>query len=1336
MALVLTCHQALAEESKKPPVKINETFEILGCSDGCTYHSFITALDAAVPEIKLSHKKSGGSKENVETLNDGKAEFAIVQADALYNGYRGQEGVRKAIGYSALLPLFPNYVQLLARRDSGIEEFDDLKGKRVGIGKEGSGSQTNAMKILNLANLDVEQDIVKVEKSSKEALDLFKRDKVPAEAKLDALFVTGKLRVPEESGDYYHVAIPEKYIVQLIKTPYYTSVNSPDLLNMEDSEDPMLHFSAKMPSLTAYLVASDKAAKSHGDKIETLIRAVAKSWQDIKWEGLSTARDPRTDFKRTDNPVIPYHPATRKVLAELGYDAGIETINIYGGSLGGTYNKFIDVVNVEDRKRDVLHIKTGGSKANLAELAKRGKSENPCLRESAQEQVCFAIVQDDAAYKEYYGKSNVFTRLLWRVDYLRKQFGPGFRAVLPLFPNYVQVLVAQDSGIGTLDDLVGKSVGIGAAGSATFSNAKDVLEESKIPWESFEHVASGEGIKRLKMKVSENGVQPLDALFVTGMLRIPPEDGAYRHLAIPEDTLNKLTNLEEKPYYEKITSPDELTNFKAPMLSLTAYLVASDHASPDEIKTIIKSLTRSWKTLETDYKWRLKNLEDVGTRKPIPFHPVTNKVLAESNYVTPEKIFLPVLLRLGAVILILLLVLRWMHKDSYNRLGQEAHIKAILLDRFSPWIAAICIAAAFVTFLVVVIVIVTWAEGALSSRSNVHNNFVKLDIKDSILWIFTFMATGYENDVYPVSIFSKIVVAIAAMVGLVAPFALAYSGVSKLLEQRFSRLSGDSAFSHLTDHVLICGWNAKVKYLIWTLTGEDAPSKKQVVVVADIEGQKPLTHFNFDKDLVSYCRGDSADSAVLDRANAKDASLAIVVADDGKLATNNLGSALTVLALRRKNPDIFIASELDSEKNRLFFDASGSDATVDSQFLSDRLLTLSCLFPYLSDFVLDAITHDEYSEFYSQSVDELCKKFGIDEVIPTLAELQDIAHFRGLNIMGAERADDKHDIPAVRSGNAKEQSFNLLLSNKEMCETLSREDTVVIAADDLLAIEAEGYNSDMAQLSPDPSCLRLLGEATPQKILIVGEQTRAEGIRENLGLSSAKHDVVILSPGKESEAIEEHLLELLVSTRFDCVLVLNEALGIDALSDQKAFIGDAKVILRVQLIDKLSRENSKSEESVYLPKIVAEINQQKNRRLLVEAGATTIVPSLLTTARFLTKLVYGRGYVYRLIVTLLTMRKGTYLRSLVLEEGHPLLGKTYLESLRTIFEDARVIGCLPNDGKVMSELRNDEEDFDTHFVMSPAKESRPESKKRGQLRRNDADRPLCVGDTLIVIGLD
>ena len=98
---------------------------------------------AEIPDVKLSATAETGnaSVANAKLLGRGEIESAFVAADILDAAYKGinqfegdaQSKVR-AIG-----ALYPETVQLVVRADSGIETFDDLKGKSISSGSPGSG---------------------------------------------------------------------------------------------------------------------------------------------------------------------------------------------------------------------------------------------------------------------------------------------------------------------------------------------------------------------------------------------------------------------------------------------------------------------------------------------------------------------------------------------------------------------------------------------------------------------------------------------------------------------------------------------------------------------------------------------------------------------------------------------------------------------------------------------------------------------------------------------------------------------------------------------------------------------------------------------------------------------------------------------------------------------------------------------------------------------------------------------------------------------------------------------------------------------------------------------
>jgi TRAP transporter TAXI family solute receptor len=101
--------------------------------------------------IRCSVESTGGSVYNVNTMRQGELDMGVVQSDVQYNALNGVGEEFKDQGafedLRAVFSVHPEPFTVLARADSGIETFDDLKGKRVNVGNPGSG-QRATMEVL------------------------------------------------------------------------------------------------------------------------------------------------------------------------------------------------------------------------------------------------------------------------------------------------------------------------------------------------------------------------------------------------------------------------------------------------------------------------------------------------------------------------------------------------------------------------------------------------------------------------------------------------------------------------------------------------------------------------------------------------------------------------------------------------------------------------------------------------------------------------------------------------------------------------------------------------------------------------------------------------------------------------------------------------------------------------------------------------------------------------------------------------------------------------------------------------------------------------------------
>mgnify|MGYP003572228650 FL=1 len=94
--------------------------------------------------IKCTAPSTGGSVANINAIKAGDQNMGVAQSDQQYYAYNGEEAFKETGPWKDLRAVFgvhPEVFTVVARADSGIKTFDDLKGKRVNIGNPGSGQR-------------------------------------------------------------------------------------------------------------------------------------------------------------------------------------------------------------------------------------------------------------------------------------------------------------------------------------------------------------------------------------------------------------------------------------------------------------------------------------------------------------------------------------------------------------------------------------------------------------------------------------------------------------------------------------------------------------------------------------------------------------------------------------------------------------------------------------------------------------------------------------------------------------------------------------------------------------------------------------------------------------------------------------------------------------------------------------------------------------------------------------------------------------------------------------------------------------------------------------------
>ena len=172
--------------------------------------------------IKTTAEVSNASSANVIALQDGNAEIAFTQSDIAFYAKNGEQMFEdKAIeDLMAVGGLYPETIQLVTTKDSGIKSFADLKGKKVSVGAPGSGTLANAQQLLEIHGLTLD-DIEAENLDFGESTDGLSSGQIDA-AFLTSGYPTGAVEALNATNKVVIVPVEAAKAEELIeKYPYY-----------------------------------------------------------------------------------------------------------------------------------------------------------------------------------------------------------------------------------------------------------------------------------------------------------------------------------------------------------------------------------------------------------------------------------------------------------------------------------------------------------------------------------------------------------------------------------------------------------------------------------------------------------------------------------------------------------------------------------------------------------------------------------------------------------------------------------------------------------------------------------------------------------------------------------------------------------------------------------------------------------------------------------------------------------------------------------------------------------------------------------------------------------
>ncbi|WP_372874449.1 TAXI family TRAP transporter solute-binding subunit [Pseudomonas sp.] len=265
---------------------------------------YSTGIDGA----KTSVQATKASVENLNLLQSGRGELALALGDSVADAWNGVEdaGFKAPLKkLRAIAGTYPNYIQIVANKEAGINSLADLKGKRISVGAPKSGTELNARAIFAAAGLSYE-DMGKVEfLPYAESVELIKNRQLDATLQSSGLGMAA-IRDLAATLPINFVAVPAEVTAKIGNAAYQPAMIPAGTYDGQDVD--------------IATVAIQNILVSHEEVSEEVAYQMTKLMFD-NLERLGNAHSAAKDIKlesAAKNLPIPLHPGAERFYKEVG----------------------------------------------------------------------------------------------------------------------------------------------------------------------------------------------------------------------------------------------------------------------------------------------------------------------------------------------------------------------------------------------------------------------------------------------------------------------------------------------------------------------------------------------------------------------------------------------------------------------------------------------------------------------------------------------------------------------------------------------------------------------------------------------------------------------------------------------------------------------------------------------------------------------------------------------------------------------------------------------------------------------------------------------------------
>lgn len=303
-------HNSAAEKSNVAPDQ-KVTYSVGTTSVGGVYNTVATAWAQTLERhsyINWDVQTTGGAVGNLQLYGNGEIDMPMsIAASMLEATQGGTKSFPKPLDFTALMKVNQGFLHIIARKDSGIKDITDLKGKVVSTAEPGHSTEMLINALFDILGYDINTDIKAQRLNLQDSVDAL------ADARIDAMFYLGGCPVASiqeacvNTGSGYILSI-DSSIIDKVHKKYSHIVKAVANVGVFNNTEPVTTLGCNN-----FLCASRKM--SENDVYET-VKCLFENAQE--WRECHSSVKDLSPQNALEGCPVDVHPGAIRYYKELG----------------------------------------------------------------------------------------------------------------------------------------------------------------------------------------------------------------------------------------------------------------------------------------------------------------------------------------------------------------------------------------------------------------------------------------------------------------------------------------------------------------------------------------------------------------------------------------------------------------------------------------------------------------------------------------------------------------------------------------------------------------------------------------------------------------------------------------------------------------------------------------------------------------------------------------------------------------------------------------------------------------------------------------------------------